>query len=428
MNFRKRFTIIIILCSLNTAGLAEGEALSLSPEQLIQRALEQNRDLQIAALEIDRAKSRSKWSGRLDNPELEVSGVNDFAGLDEGEAVLELAFVQKFPLTSRLKDEKNMRAIQVLLAQSELAENRRFLAYEVDDLAVKLLAAKNTRAAQERLIELNEEIADFLQNREKVGEASKLDVTQMRLNGRLLARRAAALDAEMVKLKLALKKRINIEPDQSLEVIGELTLPSEIPLTKIKLETVLRNRPDYLTALVKLDVAQADLKLQKSKRWEDIGMSFFAINEKSVDEPIGLERNTFLGIGFSIPLPLRKRNQQGIEVATINIEASDREGESRKFLIQNEIASALQMRSAAWKLAREAIGQDVRLANENFKAFETAYKNGQVSLIQVQRAQEQLIELETTALDLQREYHLADTVVRFVRAAYPGLGIPSSQK
>jgi len=403
-----------------------GESLSLSLEQVIEVALEKNRDLQIATLEIERAKSRLRWSGRLSNPELEITGSSDFVGLDDGESVYELAFVQKFPVTSKLKDEKNVRRVQLLLAQTEMAENRRTLAHEVHALAVELLAGGITRTAQERLINLNKEISDSLHARAQVGEASKLDVIQMRLNGRSLARDIAVLDAQMTHLQLALKEKLNLAPDQSIKLKGELKLPASVPADKINLKRVLQNRPDYLTALVKADVAKADLVLQKAKRWEDVGVSLFTQSEKSVDEPVGLERNTFLGIGFSIPLPFRQRNQEGIEVATINIDSSQREGEARKFVIENELASAIQLRSAAWKIASETIEKDVRLANENFEAFKKAYENGQVSIIQVQRAQEQLIELENTALKLQREYHLAEATVRFVCGAYPDLRIPPS--
>lgn len=45
MKFRKLLYIIVILCSLNTARLVAGEALSLSLEQVIEVALEKNRDL-----------------------------------------------------------------------------------------------------------------------------------------------------------------------------------------------------------------------------------------------------------------------------------------------------------------------------------------------------------------------------------------------
>ena len=428
MKFRKLLNTVVILCVLNGASLLAGETLSLSPDQVIEMALEKNRDLQIAGLEIERAKSRARWSGRLANPEFGISGNDDFVGLDEGESQIQLAFSQKFPLTSRLKDEKTVRKVEVLLAETELAESRRTLAYEVHVIVVKLLTGEIEGQSHKRLIDLNKEIADSLQTRAEAGEASSLDVTQMRLNGRLLVRDDLIHDASMTKLLLALKEVLNLRPDQSIKITGELKLPGSMPTEKLNLDSVLQNRPDYLKTLVNEDRARAELLLQKALSWKDVNVRLFAISENSVDEPFGLDRNTFLGIGFSIPLPLRNSNQQGVELANININASDRKKQASKFAVENELVSALSARSAAWKVASEAFGEDVRLAGKNFRAFEKAYKNGQVAIIQVERAQEQLTELENIAVKLQREYHLADAFVRYVSGAYSELKIPSTNQ
>jgi len=424
MNFRKLFLIVVVICSLNVAIFAGEEAMSLSLEQAIEMALEKNRDLQIAALEIKRAKSRLRWSGRLANPELGMGGDNDFVGQGDGESEIELTFSQKFPLTSRLKDEKKVRRVEVLLAETELAENRRALAYTTHLIVVKLLTGKVESESHKRLIKLNKEISDSLNTRAQAGEASSLDVTQLRLNGRLLIRDDLVHDAAMTKLRLELNKILNLRPDQIINITGVLKLPESRPEEKLNLKTVLQSRPDYLSALVKEDVARAELILQKAKSWEDIDIRLFAKSDNSVDEPSGLDRNTYLGIGFSIPLPFRNRNQQGVELANLNIDAFSLETAANKFGVENELASALSARSAAWRLASVALGEDVRLARLNFNAFEKAYGNGQVGIIQVERAQEQLTELENTAVKLQREYHLADALVHYVSGAYPNLKVP----
>lgn len=424
MNIGKILSLVFIVYSLNATGLVAGEALSLSLEQALGMALKNNRDLKIAALEIERVKSRLRWSGRLANPQLVINGSNDFVGQDEGESQFSLSFNQKFPLTSRLKKEKNVRRVEVLLAEAELAENRRSVAYMVHVILVKLLTGKVEGESHKRLIKLNEDITDSLQTRARAGEASTLDVTQLKLNGRLLVREDMVHDAGMRRLSLELKKHLYVETSQSVILTGELKLPESKPGDKFELADVLQNRPDFLMSKIRTEVNRADLNLQKAKTWEDVGVQIFARSENEIDEPYGLERNTFLGFGLSIPLPFRNRNQQGVELANINIEASERTTEASKFAIKNDLVSALSDRSAAWTLASETLGRDVRLARENLKDFEKAYRNGQVDIIQVERAQEQLTELENTAVKLQREYHLADALVRYVRGDYPNLRIP----
>ena len=61
------------------------------------------------------------------------------------------------------------------------------------------------------------------------------------------------------------------------------------------------------------------------------------------------------------------------------------------------------------------------LAEENFSEFQKAYQQGQASLLQVQRAQEQQLELEAAAVEAIAEYYRADAQLRFVTGDYPGL-------
>ena len=106
--------------------LAQASGDGLSRDKAIGSALRNNLELKVAALEIDRAKSRLRWSGRLDNPEIELSTSTDAIGLNEDEGELELAFSQRFPVTSRLRDEKVVRQRDVELAEIEFRIGRTF--------------------------------------------------------------------------------------------------------------------------------------------------------------------------------------------------------------------------------------------------------------------------------------------------------------
>jgi branched-chain amino acid transport system substrate-binding protein len=72
------------------------------------------------------------------------------------------------------------------------------------------------------------------------------------------------------------------------------------------------------------------------------------------DQPTGLERNTFTGIGLSIPLPLRQRNEDGIAQAKLDGEEAARSVEAARFQIRGECEEAYRVRSDAWELAGEA--------------------------------------------------------------------------
>jgi outer membrane protein TolC len=59
------------------------------------------------------------------------------------------------------------------------------------------------------------------------------------------------------------------------------------------------------------------------------------------------------------------------------------------------------------------------MAKKNFENFRAAQQNGQASLLQVQQAQAQLLQLETSTLALRNSYLLLDAEVRFIAGTYP---------
>ena len=138
-----------------------------------------------------------------------------------------------------------------------------------------------------------------------------------------------------------------------------------------------------------------------------------------MDEPIGVETNTFAGLGLSIPLPIRKKNEGGIEQAEVNEEAARLEAAAVRFKIQSEYASASKHQLDSWQIAQEANGEILRLARKNYDDFRLAYLEGLTGLIQVQRAHERLLELEHAALEAKIDYHKATLLVRKATGDFP---------
>ena len=407
--------------------LEAGEPVSISRTSGIELAFQNNRELAIAELAIARAKAVARWAGRLDNPELELSYSDDGIGLDDNEGAFEVAFAQRFPVTSRLKQEKRLRNQQIILAEAEIAERRRELAGEVDLAVVELLVIRGLLAQKQELLALNAKIVAFLNEQAAQGLVSKLDATQAKLTGRSLKQRIIALEAREVAQAAKLKQLIGFAPETHIVLGNGLRLPGTAPNTRITYEAIFGQRPDLVLAFVKIDQADAALAFEKAKRWEDVSLRVFGERERSVDAPNGLERNSLLGFGVAIPLPLRKRNQAGIEKAQIDRVGAEKSVDATRFHIRSEYEEAFQHRLANWKLAREASGEVLDLADENFAEYEKAYREGQASFIQVQRAQEQQLELQTAALEAVAEYYRSDARLRFVTGDYPDLNRPRNQ-
>lgn len=393
----------------------------LTRDAAIEIAFQNNRELAIAALEIRRAESRLRWSGRLENPEMEIEATSDGIGNDENEGSFLVGFSQSFPLTSRLRDERHLRRYEVILAKAEIAARRRELAGEVDRALVEWMATREKVAAARELVALNRKIAEFLKEQAEQGLLSSLDVMQATLDVRTLEQQEKALLAQQKQDLIELNRILGTDPETSHELDLRFTLPEVPPSTEVSLEKVLQRRPDHALALARIDEARAAIALEEAKRWEDISVRLFVEQDDAVDEPVGFDGNTFAGFGVSIPLPLRNRNQEGIEQAQIDREAAAKGVEALQFEIRSECEEAFQLRHDAWKLARDASGEILVLANRNLEEFQAAYQQGQASLLQVQRAREQVLELRTAAVDSIADYQRAAAEVRFVTGAYPSL-------
>jgi len=218
-----------------------------------------------------------------------------------------------------------------------------------------------------------------------------------------------------------LKQLIGLEASATLSLSGSLDLPASRPATEGDSASILQRRPDHVLALARTDEAHAAIALEESKRWEDIAVRVFVEGEAENDDPTGLERNTFTGVGISIPLPFRQRNQEGIAQAKIDAEAAAGGVDAARFNVRAECEEAWQRRLDSWELAREAGGELLGLAEENLTGFREAYAKGEATLTQVQKAQEQVLELRSAATTFLADYHLAEARVRYVTGAYPGL-------
>ena len=400
------------------AGIHAGDApLSLGKDAAVARSLVANKHLRAAEMELHRARIELYWEGRLDNPELDLSAAHDVLGNAEGEANFEIAFAQKFPLTSRLRSARELRRVQVILAEAEINGRRRKLANQVRIACVEFAAANQKASLYSRLTVLNEEIATFLSAIADRGEASQLDAAGARLAGKKLAREANAALIESRKWLGELRSLLGLKPDAALALNVDLTLPASPPPFRDNLASAVIQRPDYQASLIESNVARAELNLAEARSLADLTVKLFAERERSYDNPDGLDNNTLIGLGFSFPLPLRKRNQAAIESSRTKIARRKLETDAIALKIENEIAIALVTRKDTFEAARDASGKVLQLAESNLQGYREAYSAGQASFTQVQRAQEQKLELEKAALELTREYHLAELALKFATAA-----------
>ena len=188
-----------------------------------------NPDLDAARLAIDEATGRMRNAGRLEHPELQVAPRYNTTSSERG---LEIGLSQKFPVTSRLKLEKNLGATEVESARQEIREVENQLIGRARAALVRVLAARQRKDLLEQQARLSAELADFIAAAAERGEASTLEAGQARLVAVALRRRDHARGEIAVAPGALEGGRLlrGLTPESLRELLDErLSAPPETP-------------------------------------------------------------------------------------------------------------------------------------------------------------------------------------------------------
>ncbi len=392
------FTASVILCLIATHPLTAAPSEILSFESISSRVRNQNPELAAARFRIDEAVGLAKQSGRLSNPTLDT-GISHNTRSAEGN--VEIGLTQKFPLTHRLKIEKEISATEIQAAEAEVKNVERLLIAEARMEFVKILAIRDRKNLLKQQQELATQLTDFISEKTKQGESSPLDVAQAKLSALKLISQERQLSTEETAALGKLRPLLGIAPQTAVTLSGN---PSGISIPN---NTAI-NRPDLTAAKLQLRAAETGIALEQANRREDVALSVFAAGERSEDAPNGLENDSIIGFKVSIPLPFWNNNQGNIDAANARRNRKNQEVKALANHIDHETQTALtEMRQWAALIA-ELNDKLLPLAKEQTDLLEKAYREGQTELKTVLTSREQTLELLATQIDATREFHLAN--------------------
>ena len=359
----------------------------------------QNPDLAAARLRIQEALGRMNQSGRLANPEIET-GLEHNSRFREGK--FEVGISQRFPITDRLRLEKNVSLTELKSSEAEVSEVERLLTGQAREAVVKILAMRERRKLLREQTAVSKEFADFLSGIAATGEGSPLDAGQAKLEATSLALETRKLDAEETSLIGQLKPLLGIRPGEALSVGG--TLPeATLPGTTANPS----QRPDFQAAQLAALAAAQGVTLEQAKRYDDVEGGIFAAAERTQDAPQGYDNEAIIGLRFKIALPFWNKNEGAIQEAQAKKIRKEKEAIALGRGIRLE-AEAARAEMQEWaKMIAEINDTLLPLADEQTKLTEEAYRNAQGEIQSVLRSREKRLQLAAARLDALREFHLA---------------------
>ena len=393
--------------------MASAAEISLSLSEVPPRVRAGHPGLQAARLAVAEARGRGQGAGRLSNPDVAFEYQSES---QVSPRAAQLSIDQAFPLTRRLSLEKKQSAQLVTAAEWEVLDAERLLITEAQSLSVRILSLNQQRTLHQQQIALATKLSAFAEGRARAGELSPLDATQARVDANRFRIQAHKLENESVLLTADLKTMLGLTPADVLILRGNLpapTLPAEV-------EEV-HHRADLQLAQAKVATAETETELSQARRWQDVTAGVFAASERQETGPGTAERTGFGGFRVAVPLPLWDQNKGEIAEKTASLERARQERDALHLRIRNEAAAAREEMIALAGLAKETQGELLPLIQAQSNQLEKAYETGQTSLVNLLDARDQLLEVESAALEAVRDFHLAR--IRYESA----IGLPTSQ-
>ena len=385
---------------LATALVARAGEVRLTPVSAAEYARRHNPGLAAARFRIEEARGRLTQSGRLSNPEFETEFRHspDFV-----ERKFEVSFVQKFPVTNRLRLEKAIGRAELAAAQAEVRDAERKVVALVEVAAIKIVALEQQRILRDKQLVNSREAAQAAVKRAAVGEASTVDAAQFELEARQLETERLQLDVERASLVGELRPLLGLRTSDTLTVSGGLPAPARLPTSKPDVT----GRPDVVAARHTAEAAEQSATLAIKNKWEDFGAGLVTEAERKTDEPEGLVNDYMIGFRISLPLPFWNKNEGRIQETRAAAQRAHKEVEARVVEAAGEAAGARGEMAALANVIADMDDQLLPKARDLETQLRQVYATGQGTLTEVLRATERRLTLESRRLDALRDYHLA---------------------
>lgn len=390
--------LFIILLALTASAAAK--EVRLTPQSVGTYAVAHNPSLAAARLRIEEARGRLQNAGRFSNPEAGSAFDQNFRSAERS---FEASFTQRFPITARLRLEKEVSRAELAAAEEEVRDEERKLMAQALTAVVRLLALDAQQALRDTQIANSRQISEFTRNRVETAEASITDVTLVDLEIRQLETEVLLLGVERTTFRGELRLLLGLTPGDEIALRGSLPPVGAMPVAGVNVGA----RPDFQAAQAAVAAARSGVELERARKWDDISVGLARTSEYSEDAPEGFERDEFWGLRFSLPLPLWNANEGKIREAAAVAARRAKEADALALTIRTEADATRSEMAALAKVIGVMDEALIPMATQVEEQLRASQSTGQATLIEVLRARDRRFQLQRQRLDALRDFHLA---------------------
>lgn len=391
---------------------------------LVESALNRNREIQATRQRVAEAQGLLRQAGVRPNPTLEIEGGTGRPLKTKGEEEYSAGYFHPIELGGKRGKRISVAEISVSLAEAELDERARQLAYDVKSHAIDALTDREKSRALDRLASANQQAYKLVEARAKEGDAPKLDAQLLLVEqNRTEAQRsslAGRLEADFVEIR----RLVGLDSG-TVVTIGDSLPTATRGFTLAELQqTALNKRPDARVANLIANQGEAEVTLARAQSWPDVTVSARYIRRYSAFDQLGLnsagvasplrDEDDVLMFGLSIPLFTGKKNQGNIQAANARATGNALRRQHLEQSIPLEVEAAFRRLTAAKNALAVYDRGIVAQSEQNLQVIREAYQLGQLRLLDVLNEQRRLSDTELAYIDAKAEF--AKALIELERA------------
>jgi len=401
---------------------AEEPTQTLTIDQAVDIALNENRDLSAARIQVEEARGRLVQAGLFPNPSLETDFSSDFVFANEGERTFSSGIFQPLSLSGRIGAQKKVARVDIKRTFASIADLERGLARDVRKAFIDILAIDEQIKLQDTLISLNRELSKGIKSGIKEGLASEKDLNAVAIALQQARQEKEVLIAQRKSRILELNRLLGKPPSFFFVPLGKIEYEAPKNLSSYSVETAYAQRPDLRFAELNIELSRADLGLARALRFEDIiaGVAYERTRDV-LDIPEGSIPNTdnLLGLKLIIPLPFFDRKQGLIAEARARESRAEKNVEALKLQINQQVNDALNRVITLSALLETYQSGILKKAEDNVGLVEGGFKQGLVGIVDVIQSRQQFATLKSSYINTVRDYQIGLNDLQIATGTYP---------
>lgn len=377
----------------------------LTLDEALSLALERNASILSLQTEVAAAGARLGGASLLLQSNPEVEGAAGPRSAPDGRSTdYSIGVSQRVEIFGQRGARIDAASALLGSAEARLATRRVEVAAEVRERFARTLAARDRAKITAEAYELAQQALAAAEAREQAGAASRIEVNAARATLGRAARERSEAAQRVVAARSALVILLGIDPAESIEPSGELTIEPDARIEGIEtlVERALAGRPELRSARLEVDAARAERRLAGR---EALPSPRLGISYSEEGDSNGSARITQGVLAFD--LPLFNRNQAGRGVAAARVTQSERALEALTRLVRSEVEVAANRVAAARAAAEAFAGGLLGALEENMQLVNEAYRAGKVDFFQLLVIRRETLEARNGYVDALEELQAA---------------------